>query len=533
MFRHRPVCLCLVFVATVCGATAFARTWTDSTGKHKIEGEFVKLAEGQVDIRGDNGTLIRIPLEKLSEENQQYVRQAAKPAMEETQFAVPAEDEKPVAKAPASGDPKDTQTVVAEGVGISKEESLKDAFRAAVRQVVGEVADSETLVKNDELVKDQVLTYSDGFIPKHEEVSIKREGGLFRTTIVAQVERRSVIAKLESARITMRRVDGKGMFSSVVTELDAEKNAANLVEKVLEGFPLSCLEVQVVGEPRILSKANNDATIAITVDYHADIKAFDTFAARLHDLLKHVAKKHGSFSVAASRDRSSGVLLIGEDDKKLSIWSRHIPSLDELAQRRDSAALAVNMQRTKKADRTEWNYYLLDSSTRAAFASRAACVFTTKLSFLDKSGGLIATESFPACIPRTEPNDKSLRSYSSYHVSLIFSGTESGDSSYGAYDGFYYGYPAKDKLGFYPEYFSLLAGGRNQSGTGRNRGEVLFVIAPLFFDNCPHTRGVDYVPSLSITRTVTLQVDELRDIHTVRAELRFEGILPKLQQETE
>ena len=60
-------------------------------------------------------------------------------------------------------------------MGTTKEEALKDAFRAAVRQVVGEVVDGETLVKNEELVKDQVLTYSDGFIPGHKITSEKRD----------------------------------------------------------------------------------------------------------------------------------------------------------------------------------------------------------------------------------------------------------------------------------------------------------------------------------------------------------------------
>ena len=64
----------------LCCGQAPARTWTDSTGKHKIEGEFVKLADGQVDIRRDDGKLVRIPLEKLSEADQQHARKAAKPA---------------------------------------------------------------------------------------------------------------------------------------------------------------------------------------------------------------------------------------------------------------------------------------------------------------------------------------------------------------------------------------------------------------------------------------------------------------------
>ena len=96
----------------------------------------------------------------------------------------------PRAGARSASDKRDTQTVVAEGVGLTPDESFKDALRTAVRQVVGTVVDAETLVRNDDLIKDQILTYSDGFVPRHKQLSQKQEGDLWRTTIRATVERR-------------------------------------------------------------------------------------------------------------------------------------------------------------------------------------------------------------------------------------------------------------------------------------------------------------------------------------------------------
>ena len=111
-------------------------------------------------------------------------------------------------------------------MGTTKEEALKDAFRAAVRQVVGEVVDGETIVKNEELVKDQVLTYSDGFIPEHKVTSEKHDNGLFRIGIQAKVQRRSVIMKLKAANITLKNLDGQSLYGSIVTQIGAEKDAA-------------------------------------------------------------------------------------------------------------------------------------------------------------------------------------------------------------------------------------------------------------------------------------------------------------------
>ncbi len=48
-----------VVLVLALAAFAWSRTWTDGTGKHKTEGEFAKLADGQVVIRRNDGKLVR------------------------------------------------------------------------------------------------------------------------------------------------------------------------------------------------------------------------------------------------------------------------------------------------------------------------------------------------------------------------------------------------------------------------------------------------------------------------------------------
>ena len=165
-----------------------------------------------MEIRRNDGKLVLISLDKLSEEDQKFVRKGAKPAVEETPLVVASDDDKPAAKPAAKNDGKEMQTVFAEGVGTTREDALKDAFRAAVRQVVGEAVDAETIVKNEELVRDQVLTYSDGFIPEHKVTSEKHDNGLFRMGILAKVQRRSVIMKLKAANVTAKSFDGQSVY---------------------------------------------------------------------------------------------------------------------------------------------------------------------------------------------------------------------------------------------------------------------------------------------------------------------------------
>lgn len=49
------------------------RTWTDATGKHKVEAELVGVADGKVTLRKTDGKTTTIALDKLSDADREYV----------------------------------------------------------------------------------------------------------------------------------------------------------------------------------------------------------------------------------------------------------------------------------------------------------------------------------------------------------------------------------------------------------------------------------------------------------------------------
>jgi len=51
------------------------RTWTDSTGQFKVEAEFVELKDNFVSLKKSDGAVIRIPLDKLSADDQKFAQQ--------------------------------------------------------------------------------------------------------------------------------------------------------------------------------------------------------------------------------------------------------------------------------------------------------------------------------------------------------------------------------------------------------------------------------------------------------------------------
>jgi len=59
------------------GAALEARTWTDSTGTHTVKAEMIDFKDGKVHLKKGDGTVVVVPLGKLSEADQRFVKSQA------------------------------------------------------------------------------------------------------------------------------------------------------------------------------------------------------------------------------------------------------------------------------------------------------------------------------------------------------------------------------------------------------------------------------------------------------------------------
>lgn len=79
------------------------------------------------------------------------------------------------------------QAVTATGVGETPSEAEQDALRGAVEQVMGTLVDSSTLVRNYQLIEDNIYTVSRGFIESYTVTDKHTEGGVWHITVAAEV----------------------------------------------------------------------------------------------------------------------------------------------------------------------------------------------------------------------------------------------------------------------------------------------------------------------------------------------------------
>jgi hypothetical protein len=173
----------------------------------------------------------------------------------------------------------------AEGSGTTGDEAIRDALRNAVRKAVGVLVDGEVMVKNEDVISDKVLTYSDGFVTNYKELSRTQQDGLVRVTIRAQVEQRKLLADLHTAGVKLGPVDGQGLVASALTRKEAQDTGAALLAKMLRDLPnMLSVEVRPVN----------------ALDYDADTQLLNLTGSVRVDRDKYVAWAD-SFSAALNR----------------------------------------------------------------------------------------------------------------------------------------------------------------------------------------------------------------------------------------
>jgi hypothetical protein len=90
----------------------------------------------------------------------------------------------------------------------ARDRALENALRTAVEQVVGTMVDSETLVKNNQLLSDKIYTQTAGYVSDYKIVSEKPDldSNLFSLTVQATVKEGDLQSDLNGFGILMRRM---------------------------------------------------------------------------------------------------------------------------------------------------------------------------------------------------------------------------------------------------------------------------------------------------------------------------------------
>ena len=259
-------------------ASNFARA--DKIKLHSVDGFFDATAEvvgvvgTKIIVKEANGDTGPIPLAELDKDS--LIRIAAELGRQMKGSAVAEE-------------PATIVEVVAVGAGLSLEAAQKDAYRQAVRTVVGLYVDSKTIVENDQLIEDRILSASNGFVKTAKTIpgSAKQKDGIWRVRVRAKVEVSEVSARLKKENIATRSLDGESLFAKALTKMERSQNTQQLLQELLGELP-GMVKVTLDGEPDY-DEAKGE--LIYQVKLTPDMDAYRKFLPRLTKALDKLAVK--------------------------------------------------------------------------------------------------------------------------------------------------------------------------------------------------------------------------------------------------
>jgi hypothetical protein len=101
-----------------------------------------------------------------------------------------------------------TAAILNKDTAQARDRAIESALRAAVEQVIGSMVDSESLVKNNELLSDKIYTQTHGYISNYNILGEKpdMDTNIYSVKIEATVKQGSLQDDLNSLGVLMRRM---------------------------------------------------------------------------------------------------------------------------------------------------------------------------------------------------------------------------------------------------------------------------------------------------------------------------------------
>jgi hypothetical protein len=185
-------------------------------------------------------------------------------------------------------EPEKIEKVIVTGVGIDAGKAKQNAIRNAVEQVVGSYISSDTMVKNNTVLKDKVLGYSGGYVKDIKVLSQeKTDDNLFAVKIETNVISTKLKRKLEDLNITAKKVEGDSLFGEAVTRIENQLTGQEMLDKILSKYPQAAYSFEI-GKPLIVSTNPKSGKARIRIPL--SIKWDQAFVSELKDVLSKVAK---------------------------------------------------------------------------------------------------------------------------------------------------------------------------------------------------------------------------------------------------
>ena len=180
-----------------------------------------------------------------------------------------------------------------EGHGETTDEALKEAMRDVLQKVVGVYVDSDFRMNNDEIIRDEIITYSNGFIDHYKKMDEEddKNGRGKVVTIKAWVKMRDFVNRMKKIAPSQTvKVDGVLLDNELGNKLNAEA----LLRKEFENFDpvMDWMEINLVDSIRPEIQSSQDGAVVLRYVYvirYSKEKYYKKFLPRVNTLFNQIS----------------------------------------------------------------------------------------------------------------------------------------------------------------------------------------------------------------------------------------------------
>ncbi len=225
------------------------------------------------------------------------------------------------------------------GYGPDREKAREDGFRTAVIQSVGSVVVTQTQSTNQRLVRNEIITYSSGFVDRHEVLSEKNMGSEVELRMRVWVAESRIARRLLANSSTAGQIDGKSLGLRLDGVLNERAQGDRLLETVLADFPKRAFDIKLGNHRVVLDKRRE-----VTLEIPFEVKWSYEYLISLYEALRvsHIAPEvcwrcvwlGPQAETEAQRQRrltqSSFMLRVKPPQNAVKRWTGHLVFDDDL-----------------------------------------------------------------------------------------------------------------------------------------------------------------------------------------------------------
>ncbi|QED28442.1 hypothetical protein FRD01_14600 [Microvenator marinus] len=194
-----------------------------------------------------------------------------------------------VSPLPVQAEGGDT-TVIASGYGATAAEAKRAAQRNAIEDAVGVLVSHETIVENDQLIADKILTYSGGFIRSWEVLREEKLDEVFFVEIRAIVSSARLLNRLEELEVVNGEIRGQDISAEAASKQRRAEDSRKVLNDALEPFfNSSCVSSEIVSQSEVELGSSYEKRLRFRVRVGVNVKCYKEAHAILISALDSVA----------------------------------------------------------------------------------------------------------------------------------------------------------------------------------------------------------------------------------------------------